>query len=123
MRRFLKASAAEARAMMQPSCVDGKWKRPLISKRQASEVRKQAMLNGTFGSWNPGQGGWLPEWDPKPKLLVMKPPKQHKHFRTREERVAKIQKAMDAMPQKLAEMKKVQKAARPLKGLEKFLAE
>lgn len=49
-------------------------------------LRKRAIIEGTFGSWSPIHGGWLPEWDEPVKVPLLKPNKGHKRERTREAR-------------------------------------
>jgi hypothetical protein len=34
----------------------GKWRAPLVSARIAANIRKQALLDGTFGSFSVPQG-------------------------------------------------------------------
>lgn len=123
MERFLRMTAAEAGAALKPALVDGKWKRPLLSGRKAALVKKQAARNGLVGQWVPGEGGWLEAWDRAQKHHVMRPPKGHKHQRNEFDRVKKVQAALAAMPAKIAEHKKAVKAAKPLKGLDKWLNE
>ncbi len=43
-------------AALRPTLVNGKWKRPMISRRQAAVVRKTALIEGTFGSVDPVKG-------------------------------------------------------------------
>merc|ERR1711920_611778 len=121
MNRFLKMTAEDASMALRPKLVDGKWKKPMISKRQQSFIKKQAAKNGLMGQWVPGQGGWLMAWETPDAHRVMRPPKGHLRHRNVAERVEKIQKAMADMPKKVEEHKKAVKAAKPLKGLEKWL--
>ena len=83
---------------------------PLISRRQAGDLRKRAIIRGTFGQfsypagmiahnpyfvnlslgvyhlkWN--LGGWDPAWDEEKKMFIMKPYKGHKRERDRESRL------------------------------------
>ena len=59
------------------------WRRPLVSRREAAVARKQALRDGTFGTFDPEKGGWLREWDPVRAPRVLIPPKGHKRDRTR----------------------------------------
>ena len=84
---------------------------PLISRRQAGDLRKRAIIRGTFGQfsypagmkayytcfvnlslgvnhfiWN--LGGWDPAWDEEKKMFILKPYKGHKRERDRESRYA-----------------------------------
>ncbi|KAI9895915.1 hypothetical protein PsorP6_019059 [Peronosclerospora sorghi] len=123
MQRFLRMTSAEAEAAMKPRMVDGKWKQPLTSGRKIAMVKKHAIRNGLVGTWQEGKGGWLETWDRPQKHYVMRPPKGHKRERNELERVKKVQAALAAMPNKIAEHKKAVKQAKPLKGLEKWLNE
>ena len=83
---------------------------PLISRRQAGDLRKRAIIRGTFGqfsypagmiAYNPyfvnlrlgvyqlkwNLGGWDPAWDEEKKMFIMKPHKGHKRERDRESRL------------------------------------
>ena len=40
------------------------WRRPIISKRVANDLRKQAIQRGTYGNFDTNTGiGWDPQWD------------------------------------------------------------
>lgn len=140
LRRMLRLSAEEAGAALRPTFVDGKWRQPLLSSRRAVMLKKRAQAENLVGKWIVGHGGWLPEWDKPNKHHVMRPPKGHKNQRNVHERseclkvaislslivhfrVAKIQAALDKMPQKLEEHRKAIKSAKPLQGLELWLSE
>jgi hypothetical protein len=94
-------------AALRPKKVDEKmWAKPLISKRIANVVRKQAMKDGTFGSFNPQTGtGWDPKWDAVGQVGtdVLKPPKGNKQQRTREARAVKIDAKMVGMDERIDE--------------------
>lgn len=124
MNRFRKATAEQFSAAIRPSFQEesGKWLEPLLSKRKAAAFRKEALENGKMGTWTPGQGGWLHEWDQSKQFTIMKAPKLHKRQRDIEKRVQKVQDAMATMPQKLEEYRRQAKANRPLKGLDKWLS-
>nr|CCA22383.1 conserved hypothetical protein [Albugo laibachii Nc14] len=123
LRRMLRLSAEEAGAALRPSFVDGKWRQPLLSSRRAVMLKKRAQAGNLVGKWIVGHGGWLPEWDKPNKHHVMRPPKGHKNERNVHERVAKIQAALEKMPQKLEEHRKAIKSSKPLQGLELWLSE
>ncbi|RLN54133.1 hypothetical protein BBJ29_008477 [Phytophthora kernoviae] len=122
MQRFIRLSAAEAEAAMKPKLVEGKWMQPMISGRKVAMVKKHALRNGLVGTWEEGKGGWLESWDRPQKHHVMRPLKGHKNQRNEFERVKKVQAALEAMPTKIAEHKKALKLAKPLKGLDKWMA-
>ena len=90
---------------------------PLVSKRIAAGVRKRAIIDGTFGSWDDTRGGWIPEWDIPRKMFMARPLKGHKNERTRAARADKITKALEGMDEKIAAHKLERKAQKPTKDL------
>ncbi len=46
-------------AALRPTLVNGRWKRPIVSRRQAAVVRKTALIEGTFGSVHPVKGRFV----------------------------------------------------------------
>lgn len=79
---------------LRPRVEQGRWLRPMVSRRQAADVRKAAVVNGTYGKFSAEGGGWDPSWDSPPKPWIMKPPKLHKRERNREDRISKIDEAL-----------------------------
>ena len=96
-------------ADMAPSKVGPKWRRPRVSRRKAATMRKAALVNGTYGSWDAATGalrggsysaaprtscatplptgtGWDPAWDPTPMAGVARPPKGRRHEKAKPER-------------------------------------
>ena len=67
------------------------WRRPARPRREAAVARKQAIRDGTFGTFDPEKGGWLREWDPVRAPRVLIPPKGHKRDRTRAERFRNVE--------------------------------
>jgi hypothetical protein len=89
---------------------DRTWRPPAISGRIASVIRKQAVRDGTFGSFDKETGaGWDPVWDvemAKSKSAGSGRYRQgvHKHasrVRSREMRAQKIEKNMEGMDQRM----------------------
>ena len=88
------------------------WRRPVVSKRVGNDLRKKALREGTYGTFDPLTGiGWEPSWD-----LVLKsnqyavsrfggirPKKLTKRERTREERAQKIEKNLESRLEKMEE--------------------
>mmetsp|Transcript_47294 Transcript_47294/g.52885 ORF Transcript_47294/g.52885 Transcript_47294/m.52885 type:complete len:171 (+) Transcript_47294:81-593(+) len=82
------------------------WKRPLISKRVANVVRKQSIQDGTYGTFNAMTGiGWDKSWDyllfsnryEVSRFGGMKPSKQTKRARTREDRALKLENELESV--------------------------
>mmetsp|Transcript_1658 Transcript_1658/g.2528 ORF Transcript_1658/g.2528 Transcript_1658/m.2528 type:complete len:152 (+) Transcript_1658:116-571(+) len=99
----------------------GRWLRPAISRRKWKVARKQAIVNGTYGTFDFEAGGWLPEWDEIKEPKVLYPTKSKKSDRTRAERVERIDQAMKAMPEKIKEYRAAMQARKPPPGIETFI--
>jgi hypothetical protein len=89
---------------------DDRWRPPAISNRVAKVLRKQAIRDGTYGSFQEAVGGWDPAWDVE--LARVKPagqgrlpqnrvPKKPKYQRTREARALKIESKMEGMDERM----------------------
>mmetsp|Transcript_1026 Transcript_1026/g.2428 ORF Transcript_1026/g.2428 Transcript_1026/m.2428 type:complete len:159 (-) Transcript_1026:100-576(-) len=88
------------------------WRRPVISKRVANDLRKRALRDGTFGSFDTTTGvGWDPTWDfavmrnqfQAVRYGRMQPKKKTKRERTREERALKIEEKLEDRLEKMEE--------------------
>ena len=97
------------------------WRRPLVSRREAAVARKEALRNGTFGTFDPEKGGWLREWDPVRAPRVLIPPKGHKRDRTRAERFRNVEARLQDMPRLIEEHRKTVQARKPPPGVETLL--
>jgi hypothetical protein len=100
------------------------WKRPMLSKRRAAMLRKEAIRNGTYGAFDPERGGvgWDPAWDVElakanPHCLgrytAMRAPKKDKMHRSREMRAQKIESAMEGMDERMEEMQAAKHRNKP----------
>jgi len=98
-----------------------RWKRPVISTRVAKELRKHAIHQGTYGSFENGVG-WDPAWDAalstKQKYGRLQPPKLNKYVRTREERARKIDEAVSTMDQQIEDYYQEKHDAKPVKDFD-----
>jgi hypothetical protein len=88
------------------------WRRPAVSKRVANVLRKQAIQEGTYGSFDTETGaGWDPLWDLalKPNQYQVtrfggvQPPKKTSRERNREERAKKIEANLETRLEKMEE--------------------
>lgn len=104
-----------------------KWRRPSISRRKANVLRKEAISQGNYGSFDASTGiGWDPHWDldlEKAKSkgsgrLRITPPKKAARQRNREERALKVEKNMADMDQKIDEYHLAKQQAKPPKTFE-----
>ncbi|CAJ1953122.1 unnamed protein product [Cylindrotheca closterium] len=88
------------------------WRSPIVSKRVANTIRKKALRDGTYGSFDTETGaGWEPGWD-----LVLKssqyrvsryggilPPKKTSRERSREERAGELEEHLESRMEKIEE--------------------
>ena len=97
------------------------WKRPIISKRTAKEMRKQAIRDGTYGSFVENQGGWDPAWDlvllpnknSQGRVRGLAPRKLASRNRKREERAKKIEATLQDMDERIEEYYQKKQDAKP----------
>ena len=80
------------------------WRRPLLSKRVANDLRKQAIKSGTYGQFDTTTGiGWNPEWDlvlqdhryQVTRFGGMRPAKKTSRERSREDRATKLEENLE----------------------------
>jgi hypothetical protein len=95
----------------------GNYNKPMVPVRIAAVFRKKAIIEGTFGSFVPNEGGWDPAWDVPRKIVPLRPHKGHLRERNRHERFQKVQNAMKAMPDKIAKYESEVKARKPVKDI------
>lgn len=88
------------------------WRGPIVSKRVANDIRKTALRNGTYGSFDTTTGiGWDPLWDLalKPNRYKVtqfggiKPSKGTSRQRNREDRAKKIEENLETRLDKMEE--------------------
>lgn len=103
------ATRIESRTVQPEKLV---WRSPIVSKRVANTIRKAALRDGTYGTFNVETGvGWDPSWD-----LVLKnsrynvsryggilPPKKTSRERSREERAEKLEEQLESRLEKIEE--------------------
>ena len=102
-----------------------RWRAPAISRRVARVLRKQAIRDGTYGSFN-GTEGWDPEWDvelakAKPRgqgrVPQLRIPKKTSRQRTRERRARKIEEQMEGMDERMEALME-EKSKKPVETFE-----
>lgn len=97
------------------------WHKPKVSRRKAHVLRKAAIRDGTYGSFDPQLGGWDPAWDEEFLLksaseqgrFRLTVPKKTSRQRNREQRAQKIEKNMEGMDQRIEEYYAAKHAAKP----------
>jgi hypothetical protein len=97
--------------------MEARYVMPMISSRKAAMARKKAIIDGTYGSFSPVYGGWLPEWDTPRKIYPLRPMKMHSRERSRPARADKITKAMQGMDDKIAKYRQEIADKRPKKDM------
>lgn len=131
------AAALHPTKRVDPNVKRQKWLRPIVSKRIAADLRKKAIKQGTFGSYDPTNGiGWDSSWDVKTvargddggrieicsngKLpwMQIRPPKETKRERTRETRAVKIEKLLEVADDKILQHKLDLEERKPVPGIE-----
>ena len=121
------ADALRPKKIVDPKVKRQRWMKPMVSKRIAKTLRKTAQRNGTYGTYDPETGiGWDPSWDidsgsRKINWMQIRPPKETKRERTREERATKIEKLVEEANDKIAAYKIEQINKKPEPGIENLL--
>ena len=117
--RKLCAKGGEA---LLPQFVNGRWRGAAISARVASRIRKMALIENTFGSFDRETGkGWDPAWDIPRKIQRIRPDKETKRVRTREMRAQKIESLIESMDDKIDEYRKEKIDKKPVMGIENVI--
>lgn len=97
------------------------WRRPVVSKRVANVIRKQAIQEGTYGSFDASTGlGWDPHWDVAlhasryavTRFGGIQPSKKTSRERSRAERATKIQENLETRLEKMEEYYNQREASR-----------
>jgi hypothetical protein len=100
------------------------WIPPMVSRRKAAALRKEAMKNGSFGTFSADKGGWDPSWDlemlgtTKGRFPSIRPPKLPRHQRNREERAKKIEQKLEGMDERIEEYYQTKHDSKPANTFE-----
>mmetsp|Transcript_10890 Transcript_10890/g.16747 ORF Transcript_10890/g.16747 Transcript_10890/m.16747 type:complete len:136 (+) Transcript_10890:81-488(+) len=102
-------------ALRQRISADGKWHKALVSKRKAAGIRKRAVIDGTFGTFNAETGvGWDPKWDRPGNIGKMLPPKNWtRTLERREERAQRIEAKLANMDKEIDNYYREKQASKP----------
>ena len=115
-----------------------KWYKPKVSKRVANTLRKKAIREGTYGSYDAMNGvGWDPSWDLTTTInsnansssfnssnipwMEIRPHKESKRERTREARANKIEDMLTMADDKILDYRLAQKEKKPEQGIENLI--
>jgi hypothetical protein len=105
------------------------WRGPAISNRIASVLRKTAIKEGTFGTFNSeALRGWDPQWDVDLAIVKarghgrtrVRVPKKAGRQRNRELRARKIEKNMEGMEERIEEFHAQKQASKPAQTFENY---
>ena len=108
-------------AALNPVKVNNKWRKPKISKRVASELRKEAIRTGTYGYKDTDL--WKPSWDDRRVNTVATAPRGKNCDNKLEERLQKVDDGLAQQPELLKKHKKAEADRKPKSFLEKLLGE
>jgi hypothetical protein len=104
------------------------WYPPALSKRKAAMLRKEAIRDGTYGSFDVEKGtGWDSAWDVElakanPRGLgrynALRIPKKSAQRRSREERAKNIEAKMEGMDERMEELQAEKHRNKPTQSFE-----
>jgi len=104
------------------------WRRPVVSKRVANDLRKKSIREGTYGTYDAEKGiGWDSKWDEglyggknvgKVNWMEVRGFKETKRERTRESRSKRIDGLLDNADDKIAEFRQKNRESKPEGGIE-----
>jgi len=133
MRSALRKLCQHGIEALRPQRVNDRWRKPMVSRRVAADLRKAAIRSGTYGTFDAETGiGWDPIWDSpqrrrgvdeilgsnQSKIHSIRPPKEHKHDRTREARAQQIEALLAQADDKIEEFRLEIEAKKPKPGIE-----
>lgn len=111
-----------------------RWRKPIVSRRIANDLRKKAIREGTYGSYDESTGiGWDSSWDQglvgkrseshvgKIQWMEVRGFKDSKRERNRENRAVRIESLLDGADQKIVEYRLQQKEKKPEGGIEQII--
>ena len=105
---------------LTPQKVNGKWRKPRVSRRKAAVMRKLAIRNSAYGE---DSIGWKPSWDTRRTARVAMPPKGSIDKRIQADRVKSIDVNMEDVSKKIAKHRKAEKERKPQSFLDKLLSQ
>lgn len=120
MSRAARLLSQHGEKALKPHKINDKWRPPMLSARAQAKLRKSAILEGVFGSFDVSTGkGWDPNWDKIGKVsgFSMRYPKLHKNERNREDRARKIEVRMEGMDKRIEEYREAKIQQKPEPGI------
>jgi hypothetical protein len=121
MRAALRHLCAHGEEALKQRKFGDRWRKALVSKRVAADLRKQAMRAGTYGLFNAETGvGWDPKWDNPGRVPNLQRPRESRAQVTREQRAVKIETKMADMDQQIEQHRNTLKARKPEQNFETY---
>lgn len=123
------ADALKPQVVTAADATSSHWKPALISNRVANVLRKQAMLEGTYGTFNwETLRGWDAAWDVELATrrskgsgrIKLRPPNKASRQRNRERRAMKIEANMQDMDERIETYYQEKRDAKPVKTFENY---
>ncbi len=124
-------AALQPTKIVDPSSTRQKWRKPVVSKRIAKDLRKKAIREGTYGTYDADKGiGWDQKWDEglfggknvgKVNWMEIRGFKETKRERTRESRAQRIEGLLAAADDKIAEYRQNRRDSKPEGGIENVI--
>jgi hypothetical protein len=108
-------------ALKQQKFGGDRWRKAMVSKRVAADLRKKAMIEGTYGTFNTETGaGWDPKWDNPGRMPSLKAPKDSRSFQSREKRAVKIETKLADMDQQIEDHREMLRSRKPEPSFENY---
>jgi len=124
-------AALQAQPIPDPTSSRQRWKRPIVSRRIANDLRKKAIREGTYGSYDATQGiGWDQSWDEglfgvknvgNVNWMEIRGFKETKRERTRESRAMRIEGLLEVADDKIVEFRQKRRDSKPEGGIENVI--
>ena len=131
------AAALQPQPVVDETSPRTKWTRPVVSRRMAKDLRKQAIKEGTYGSFDINTGkGWDSSWDlglygkrseniqhavGNINWMEIRGYKETKRERTRESRAKKIESLLEVADEKIVEFRQKNRENKPEGGIENII--
>lgn len=124
--------ALQAQPITDPTSSRQRWKGPIVSRRVAKDLRKKAIREGTYGTYDALAGiGWEKSWDEglfqsgadsgasvgKINWMEIRGFKETKRERTRESRAKRIEALLEVADDKTMEFRQKNRDAKPEEGI------
>ena len=113
--------------IVDPMSTLERWKKPVVSRRIAKDLRKRAIKNGTYGAYDPEKGiGWDKSWDEglfggknvgKINWMEVRGFKDTKRERTRESRAQRVEGLLEVADDKIVEFRQKSRDNKPEGGV------